>query len=163
MKIENENEYGIETQTKPNLETKEAKTDPKLKTRDEQEKMTTLIQNSKREINTNKTTTPIQKMQKRKTKKNGKRRPRIPRQFLIPGTSQYASLCMNTDKEEQTSFILECMESQRNDETLLTKELEFLMACANMKDEPELEQEVNLKIPDPKSQKDKQNGITERH
>ncbi len=45
---------------------------------------------------------------------------------------QYANLCMNTDKDEHTIFLMECMESQRDEETLLTKELELLMTSANI-------------------------------
>jgi hypothetical protein len=60
---------------------------------------------------------------------------------------------MNINEDEHTSFILACMESQRDEDTILTKELELLMACTNMKDERTTDQEVNLKISDPKSQR----------
>jgi hypothetical protein len=101
-----------------------------------------------------------------------------PRQFLHPGTHstdtvaileplatpinlefqirehQYANLTMNLDKDEHTSFIMACMESQRNDEVLLIKELELLMGCSAMNDDLILHADANLAIPDPKSQRE---------
>jgi hypothetical protein len=46
------------------------------------------------------------------------------------------------------------MESQRDDDALLTKELELLMGCSAIKDSILLHDDVNLEIPDPKSQRD---------
>jgi hypothetical protein len=96
-----------------------------------------------------------------------------PRQFLIPGThskeidirkQQYSNLCLDNLMEgnDNAILILDCMESQVDDETKLMKELELLTACA-LSEEPNDEvltpaitndQDVNLAIPDPKSQND---------
>jgi hypothetical protein len=54
-------------------------------------------------------------------------------------------LCMNTEKEEHASFILEGIKSQRDEDTLLTKELELLMAGTIMKDELETNDRPNKK------------------
>jgi hypothetical protein len=108
-----------------------------------------------------------------------------PRQFLIPGTNlnqskiqleplskpvnnefqirdqQYANLIMNVATNEHVTFLMACLESQRDDITLLTAELELLMGCSSTDDEipdentPIHDQdEVNLNVPDPKSQRD---------
>ena len=77
-----------------------------------------------------------------------------PRQFLIPGTNlnqskiqleplskpvnngfqirdqQYANLIMNVATNEHVTFLMACLESQRDDITLLTAELELLMGCS---------------------------------
>jgi hypothetical protein len=50
-------------------------------------------------------------------------------------------------------FLMACIESQRDEDARLNKELELLMACSAMKDNLPLEP-VNLSIPDPKSQRD---------
>ncbi len=73
----------------------------------------------------------------------GKRLP-VQRQFFQPGTGsghkvkleplpkplntefqirdqQYANLCMNMDNDEHTLFVLACLESQRDEEAILTK------------------------------------------
>jgi hypothetical protein len=107
-------------------------------------------------------------------------RPSMPRQFLLPGTSstnttvllqplpkpvntefqirdqQYANFNMNVDTNEHTAFVMACLESQRDDLTILTKELELLMGCSSMDDETLAHEhgDVNLNVPDPKSQRD---------
>jgi hypothetical protein len=104
----------------------------------------------------------------------------LPRQFLIPGTSstntkvileplpkpvntefrirdqQYTNFNMNVNANEHTVFLMACLESQRDDITLLTKELELLMGCSSMNDEIGNREfgNVNLNVPDPKSQRD---------
>ncbi len=100
-----------------------------------------------------------------------------PRQFLIPGTAsskqvafveplpkppnvefqirdmQYAHLCINGSSPDPALFLMACLESQRDEDMLLNKELELLMACSDMKDDIPYDP-VNLTIPDPKSQRD---------
>ena len=106
----------------------------------------------------------------------GQRHP-TQRQFLQPGTGtshkvrleslpkplntefqirdhQYANLCMNIENDEHTMFVLACLESQRDEYALLTKELELLMGCTAMKDETPIPDFINLELPDPKSQRD---------
>ncbi len=108
----------------------------------------------------------------------GKRLP-VPRQFLLPGTTspakvafleplpratnaefkiwdqQYANLCMDITNNEHTNFLLACLESQRDDEVFLQKELELVMGCSAIKDDVLLQlEDINLAIPDPKSQRD---------
>jgi len=88
-----------------------------------------------------------------------------PRQFLIPGTHeseirqhQYSNLCMdNIVEQEEAIFILKCMEAPIDEETILLKELELLTACITYDENEEIlmaniASEVNLSIPDPKSQ-----------
>jgi hypothetical protein len=71
------------------------------------------------------------------------RRKVIPRTFLLPGTGtyskeidvrkqQYSNLCLDNLMEDNTNTILimDCMEAQKDDETMLMKELELLTACA---------------------------------
>jgi hypothetical protein len=67
---------------------------------------------------------------------------------------QYAHLCMKVDNNEHATFIMACLESQRDDDALLTKELELVMGCSDIKDELLLHEDINLDIPDPKSQRD---------
>jgi hypothetical protein len=62
---------------------------------------------------------------------------------------------------DEAIFVLNCMEATLDEETILMKELELLTACAISDDTDELlmptfsnDQEVNLNIPDPKSQGD---------
>ena len=107
-----------------------------------------------------------------------------PRQFLLPGThsqqvqfvlpdtppqteitvrkQQYAQLCLDNviENNEGAIFILNCMEATIDDETKLQKELELLTACA-LYDDCEIvlmavpdNGDINLAIPDPKSQRD---------
>ena len=95
-----------------------------------------------------------------------------PRQFLLPGThsnqeiavrkQQYAQLCLDNVIEDNDGaiFILDCMEATIDDETKLQKELELLTACA-LSDDCDIalmavpdDGDVNLAIPDPKSQRD---------
>jgi hypothetical protein len=109
----------------------------------------------------------------------------VPRQFLIPGTSsqisnvqlepipkpvnnefqirdqQYATLNMNVTANEHVTFLMACLEFQRDDITLLNSELGLLMSCSASDDEIPAEDSpnhdhdgVNLDIPDPKSQRD---------
>jgi hypothetical protein len=95
------------------------------------------------------------------------KRHKTPRQFLVPGTheldirrQQYSNLCLDNLMEQgEEIFLMECMEASVDEETILLKELELLMACAvNDADEEFLmptittNQSVNLYIPDPKSQ-----------
>ncbi len=63
---------------------------------------------------------------------------------------------MNVNENEYTEFLTACLESQRDDITLLTKELELLMECSSMNDEIGNHElgNVNLNVPDPKSQRD---------
>jgi hypothetical protein len=61
---------------------------------------------------------------------------------------------MNVSNDEHTQFLLACLESQRNEDVLLSKELELLMGCSDMKDEAPRHEPVNLSVPDPKSQRD---------
>jgi transposase InsO family protein len=107
------------------------------------------------------------------------KRSSVPRQFLLPGTQtpatvilpeplpkpknaefqirdqQYANLCMDIAKDEHTNFLLACLESQRDNEALLQKELELVMGCSAIKDDFILmSEDVNLAVPDPKSQRD---------
>jgi hypothetical protein len=95
-----------------------------------------------------------------------------PRQFLLPGTHQhkeievrkqhYSNICMENLMEDDNAavFLLNCMEATIDDETKLMKELELLTACATSDDLSvilpfmENDNEVNLTIPDPKSQSD---------
>jgi hypothetical protein len=67
---------------------------------------------------------------------------------------QYANLCMNMANNEHTIFPLACLESQRDEDVLLNKELELLMGCSTMKDEVPLPEPINLNVPDPKPQRD---------
>ena len=108
----------------------------------------------------------------------GKRSP-VPRQFILPGTSspkkvtflqplpratnteynirdqQYANLSMDITNNEHTTFLLACLESQMDDEVFLQKELELVMGCSAIKDDILLQlEDINLEIPDPKSQRD---------
>ena len=94
----------------------------------------------------------------------------IPRQFLLPGTHQhkeveirkiqYSNLCMENimESHDEAKLLLNCMEATIDDETKLMKELELLTACATSDDSDILlpfianDKEVNLSIPDPKSQ-----------
>ncbi len=103
----------------------------------------------------------------------------VPRQFLLPGTQstktatvlepltkpqnpeyrirehQYSNLCMDLTSHEHTTFLLACLESQRDDEALLHKELELVMGCSAIKDDILLQlEDINLAVPDPKSQRD---------
>ena len=100
------------------------------------------------------------------------RRKVSPRQFLIPGTHQhkeievrklqYSNVCMANimESHDEAKLLLNCMEATIDDETKLMKELELLTACATFDDSDVLlpymdnENEVNLSIPDPKSQND---------
>jgi transposase InsO family protein len=99
------------------------------------------------------------------------------RQFLLPGTAsskqvafleplpkppnvefqirdmQYANLCLNGSSPDPAIFLMACMESQHDEDILLNKELELLMACSDMKDDIPYDP-VNLTTPDPKSQRD---------
>jgi hypothetical protein len=105
-----------------------------------------------------------------------------PRQFLLPGThlkgvqlsrygsnskqeietrqQQYSNLCVDTVVEpNEAIFIMKCMEAPLDEETILLKELELLTACATYEENeevllPNITSEVNLSIPDPKSQSD---------
>ncbi len=102
----------------------------------------------------------------------------VPRQFLLPGTQstktmafleplpkpkntecrirehQYANLCIDLASHEHTTFLLACLESQRDDEALLHKELELVMGCSAIKDNILLQlEDINLAVPDPKSQR----------
>ncbi len=61
---------------------------------------------------------------------------------------QYANLRINVATLDHTTFLMACLESQRDDAAILNKELELLMACSAMKDDIPLEP-VNLAIPDP--------------
>jgi hypothetical protein len=86
-------------------------------------------------------------------------------QLLLPEThsnkinaekDQLANICVNGN---EVAFVTACMESQINEEELLLKELELLMACNNHEQETalitnEAENEINLDIPDPKTQND---------
>ena len=100
-----------------------------------------------------------------------------PRQFLLPGTGspskvtflqplpkpqdtefqirdlQYANPSFHVTNCDHPTFLMACIESQRDEDVILSKELELLMACSAMKDNLPLEP-VNLSIPDPKSQRD---------
>jgi hypothetical protein len=100
------------------------------------------------------------------------RRQATPRQLLLPGThsaheieirqQQYSNLCLdNLMENDEAIFVLNCTEATLDEETILMKELELLTACAISDDTDELlmptfstVQEVNLNIPDPKSQGD---------
>jgi transposase InsO family protein len=99
------------------------------------------------------------------------------RQFLLPGTAsskqvafleplpkppnmefqirdmQYANLSLHGSSNDPAIFLMACLESQRDDDMLLNKELELLMACSAMKDDIPFDP-VNLTTPDPKSQRD---------
>jgi hypothetical protein len=98
-----------------------------------------------------------------------RKRTTVPRQFLLPGTheldirkQQYSNLCLdNLMEQDEAIFLMECMEASVDEETILLKELELLTACAIDDGDEELlmktttnNQEVNLDIPDPKSQND---------
>ena len=96
-----------------------------------------------------------------------------PRQFLLPGTGsskqvafleplpkppnvefqirdmQYANLSLHGSSPDPTIFMMACLESQRDDDAILNKELELLMACSAMKDDIPFDP-VNLTTPDPK-------------
>jgi hypothetical protein len=50
---------------------------------------------------------------------------------------------MNIDNDENTTFIMACMESQRDDDAVLTKELELLMGCSTMKDTVFVHEDIN--------------------
>ena len=92
------------------------------------------------------------------------------RQYLLQGTNtkaeiairkvQFANLCMETTAEERDVMLsmMDCMESQIDEDTLLMKEMELMMACTYDEDDPLLttieETEIDLSIPDPKSQKE---------
>jgi hypothetical protein len=98
------------------------------------------------------------------------RRNNTAREFLLPGThskeidirkQQYSHLCLDNlmDDNANAIFILDCMEAQMDDETKLMKELELVTACVLCDESDEIltpaitsEQNVNLTIPDPKSQ-----------
>ena len=104
------------------------------------------------------------------TSASPQRRKVTPRQFLIPGTHQqkeieirklqYSNLCMENimENHDEAKLLLNCMEASINDDTKLMKELELLTACATSEDLDVLlpfvddANEVNLSIPDPKSQ-----------
>jgi hypothetical protein len=104
-----------------------------------------------------------------------------PRKFLLPGTGthskvrfsdhskkeldirqqQYSNLCLDNLMENNTDsiLILDCMEAQIDEETMLMKELELLTACAMYDETKDIltpaittDEEINLSIPDPKSQ-----------
>jgi hypothetical protein len=67
---------------------------------------------------------------------------------------------MNVTANEHVTFLMACLESQRDDITLLNSELELLMSCSAPDDEIPAEDSpnhdhdgVNLDIPDPKSQR----------
>jgi hypothetical protein len=69
--------------------------------------------------------------------------------------SKKANLCLSPE----VKFLSTCIESQIEEETLLLKELELLMACINPNEETALssatnEEEINLDIPDHKTQSD---------
>jgi hypothetical protein len=98
------------------------------------------------------------------------RRNNTARKFLLPGThsdeiyirkQQYSHLCLDNliDDDAEAIFLLDCMEAQTNDETKLMKELELLTACTLCDELKDISipaitdnPEVNLNIPDPKSQ-----------
>jgi hypothetical protein len=74
---------------------------------------------------------------------------------------QYANFNMDVTTNEHVDFLMACVESQQDDITLLTKELELLMGCSLMNDEILIQDEVNLNVPgpnlnvpDPKTQRD---------
>ena len=111
------------------------------------------------------------------------RRLTAPRQFLLPGTGtskqvafleplpkppnvefqirdmQYANFSLHGSSSDPTTFLMACLESQCDDDAILNKELELLMACSAMKDDIPFEP-VNLTTPDPKSQRDIDNMPT---
>jgi hypothetical protein len=66
---------------------------------------------------------------------------------------------MNIDNNEHATFIMACLESQRDDEALLSKELELVVECLDIDDDILLHEDINLEIPDPKSQRDIDNMI----
>jgi hypothetical protein len=98
------------------------------------------------------------------------RRNNTARKFLLPGThsdeidirkQQYSHLRLDNlmDDDAEAIFMLDCMEAQTNDETKLMKELELLTACTICDELEDIlipaitdKPEVNLTIPDPKSQ-----------
>ena len=100
------------------------------------------------------------------------RRPIMPRKFLIPGIhssqeidirkQQYSNLCLNNIMaNDDVIFITNCMEATLDEETILLKELELLTACAlDTNDNAFIlspasnDGEVNLHIPDPRTQRD---------
>ena len=118
---------------------------------------------------TNSSSSETQKPEAEFTAYSSKLRP-TPKQiqFLLPGTHstkakqifkepeiQKADLCLSPEVE----FLSTCIESQIEEETFLLKELELLMACFNPDEEIALssatnEEEINLDIPDPKTQSD---------
>jgi hypothetical protein len=71
-----------------------------------------------------------------------------------------AHLCMeNTMERDEPIYLLKCMEAQMNDESRLMKEMELLNACTYCEEDDEfllsaLAEEINLTVPDPKSQRD---------
>jgi len=91
-----------------------------------------------------------------------------PRRFLLPGTNttheseighqQYSTLCSdNIVDQREAIFIMQCMQAPLDEETTLLRELELLTACITYNENEELlmstiNAEVNLSIPDPKSQ-----------
>ena len=75
---------------------------------------------------------------------------------------QYSNLCMENimENDDVAMFLLNCMEAPIDEDTKLMKELELLTACA-ISDESnvmlpfmENDEDVNLSIPDPKTQHD---------
>jgi hypothetical protein len=68
----------------------------------------------------------------------------------------------NIVEQDEAIFILKCIEAPLDEETILLKELELLTACATYDENEEVlmaninrsTSEVNLSIPDPKSQND---------
>jgi hypothetical protein len=104
------------------------------------------------------------------------------RQFLLPGThskqvrfeqhnsakeieirkQQYSNLLTeNLTEDAGAIFIMNCVESQIDEEMKLMRELELLSACIYNNEDNEIllatiknENEINLMIPDPKSQND---------
>jgi transposase InsO family protein len=92
------------------------------------------------------------------------------RTFLLPGThsneihirkQQYSHLCLDNLMHDNANVILmlDCMEAQTDVETELMKELELVTACALGEESDDIltpaltsEPNVNLAIPDPKSQ-----------
>jgi hypothetical protein len=93
-----------------------------------------------------------------------------PRDFLLPGTIsqkeidirkvQYANMCVETSQPEaQAIYILDCMDSENDEESKLMKELELMNACTYNIEPNEVllsniqqSNEINLSISDPKSQ-----------
>jgi hypothetical protein len=94
------------------------------------------------------------------------------RKFLLQGTGtnsreinirnqQYSNLCLDNLMEDNRDSILllDCMEAQLDEDTILMKELELLTACTLTNEPTDVltpaiteENGINLSIPDPKSQ-----------